>query len=195
MSKKRRVDKWLRENFRKLAIVFVSQFGVLANWFKSDCGAACALMIIKFFRPNDTTTVNELYRMIKKKDEYLSIWEIQNLLRYGFGIETTKQAGKTIEEFIDKKKGVIALIEYKGIQVWEKNPHTWFKDMHFVVVLGYEKKNEEDEGVYLVHDPLYPEGDSYRVRRIPISVFNKAWSVRRSGRLAIVTVESISEVY
>ncbi len=175
----------IRSEYKRLAVPFVSQLGHYANKKHNDCGAACVAMIIRAFFPDDKTTVDHLYYMTGVSgDNYLSVWNLINLLK-AFKIKSERVVGKKIEDFIDAKKGVIALIKYSEIQKWELNPNSYFGGQHFVVVIGYNDKH------YFVHDPLYPAGFRYRFRKIPKDVFDNSWRSAEPIRLAVVTVGEI----
>lgn len=190
----RRIVTALRKRFGivRLGIPFVSQLNteVGADQFNNDCGPASVCMLVEWIWPKTKVDPNHVFALIQSKDEYTSITQLMTVLFFSFGISNTREAGKTIEGFIDNGQGIIALILYSVIQMWELNPNSYFGGQHFVVVEGYKKdKNGEVTHVF-VHDPLRPSL-MYRPRKIPREVFDKSWREAAPVRTAIVTEKKV----
>ncbi len=168
---------------RHLSIPFVSQTGPGAEKYNNDCGAAAACMIVKAFNPGETVTPDEFYKLTgQKKDKYLSVGAIQNVLYNHFGIATNWEFGDRIIKNTKDNKLMIALINYGVIQNWEMNPNSNFRDQHYVVIGGYSQQ------YYRILDPLF---NKTRGRFIPIDLFSGAWEKAVPAMGAIVTAAPI----
>ena len=166
---------------KMLPIPWVPQTGEGANWVGNDCGAAAGLSILYAFFPNTTLTVNEFYEKTGETGGYLFMWQIEKVLREEAGIQTVRNVGKSIEDLVDKRLGVMALVDYGTLQAWEKNKLSDFTGPHFLTMVGYDDLN------IFVNDPLWDSS----TRAIPKMIFDAAWENTESPRLASVTKKPI----
>lgn len=174
-----------KNDTRVLDIPFVSQVGKGASKFNNDCGAAAGSMVTKAFWPGDEVTPDSFYKLTgKKKDVYLSVGDIRRVLYDRFGIATNWILKPDVKKWIDGGLAIIALIKYGPIQDWADNPHSNFRDMHYVVVAGYRP------GSAFIRDPLYPSS-SFGGYWIPNDIFYRAWSGGSPALGAIVTAAPI----
>ncbi len=172
-----------------LDIPFVSQLNMYldADDNNNDCGAASVAMIAGAF--GIEISPDEVYAMTGVSgDKYLSTWHLIAVLE-ALGIKATREVGKSIEDFINEKRGIIPLVRYSVIQKWKLNRHSYFGGQHWWVVIGYEKDKDGNVTHYYVRDPLYPKNAKFR--RIPKDIFDNSWESAEPIRLAVVTVGEI----
>lgn len=168
---------------RNLSVPFVSQLGPGADKYHNDCGAASACMIIKAFHPEDGVTPNKFYKLTgQKKDAYLSVGSIRDVLYDNFRIATNWEFGDRVVTNINNNLLMIALINYVSLQDWKKNPYSGFRGQHFVVVVGYGTNH------YRILDPLF---DAPSGIFVPHAVFTEAWQKAVPAMGAIVTAAPV----
>ena len=154
-----------------LPVPYVSQLGAGADVHNNDCGAACAVMLLRAYL-NLQMTPDEFYvRFAIQGDPYLSVSQLSNAMS-SLGLLTDFRAGLGLQDlftFLAASRPVIALLRYKVLEeagLTEKR----FEGPHFVVVVGIDSKN-----VY-IHDPLYTslaDGDAHPY---PLDIFYQAWT-------------------
>jgi hypothetical protein len=145
-----------------LPIPFVSQMGPGADAHRNDCGAACAVMLLKAYlgkrmTPDEFYTKNGL-----QGDSLVSVAQIiDGMSRQGLLSESRPGlALANLFTYLAMGKPLIALLRYKTL-----------KDagLNFVVVIGIDSKY-----VY-VNDPLFEDPIDGEARPYPFDLFWTAW--------------------
>lgn len=153
-----------------LAVPYVSQLTEDADAKSNDCGAACAVMLMKAYQ-KISLTPNEFYTQFGiTGDPYLSVTQLQNAMRT-VGLLTSFKAGQSIQDIFNllaSSKPSIALIKYKTLVEAGLTEKT-FAGPHFFVIVGMDFKY-----IY-VHDPLYSDPSVGEAHPYPLDVFWKAW--------------------
>jgi hypothetical protein len=149
-------------------IPYVGQVGQGANEHGSDCGAACACMVIAY-AGKPYTTVDAMYNEAKPSgDGYLWISDIMQML-FRRSIDCDYDAPITTDRLVALVRAgnpVIALIDYDELEAIRPNS---FNGSHFVVVY-----DGDDKDIY-IHDPLNSptSGANTKVSR---AMWDKAWT-------------------
>jgi hypothetical protein len=153
-----------------LPVPYVSQLGAGAEGHKNDCGATCAVMLLRAYL-NIVMTPDEFYtKFAIQWDPYLSVPQLRDAMS-SLGLLTDFRANLTLQDlftFLAASKPVIVLLRYKALAEAGLTEKT-FAGPHFAVVVGIDCKN-----IYL-HDPLYTnplDGDAHAY---PLDIFYKAW--------------------
>ena len=153
-----------------LPVPYVTQLGTGAEAHKNDCGAACAVMLLRAY--TDTTmTPDQFYTTFNiQGDPYLSVPTLRNALGK-LGVMTTFKGALTMADLFNTfatGKPAILLIRYKTLEdagLTEKH----YEGPHFAVAVGMDTKN-----VYL-HDPLYTNVSDGEAHPYPLDIFWKSW--------------------
>lgn len=154
---------------RSLNVPFISQFGVEADMYDRDCGAAAAAMIIHGYT-DQKPTVNEVRQATgEKADVFLYAYQLIKALNY-YGVSASWKISNLQTLLIDLNSGrpVIALILYGVLVDAHVGANTTFRGFHFVTVVGYDTEN-----IY-INDPIWPDVGGKQVA-VPQGVFNRAW--------------------
>lgn len=153
-----------------LSVPYVSQLGVGAEAHANDCGAACAVMLLRAYQKS-TLTPNDFYTQFNiPGDPFLSVNQVRNAMSK-LGVLTDYRAGMSIPDLFTlmaSGKPAIVLIRYKVLYeagLTEKS----FQGPHFAVVVGLDPKY-----IYL-HDPLYTDPLIGEAHAYPIETFWQAW--------------------
>jgi len=153
-----------------LPVPYVSQLGVGADTHKNDCGATCAVMLLRAYL-NIVMTPDEFYtKFAIQWDLYLSVPQMRDAMS-SLGLLTDFRANLALQDlftFLAASKPVIVLLRYKVLEeagLTEKK----FEGPHFAVVVGIDSKN-----IYL-HDPLYTNPLDGEAHAYPLDIFYKAW--------------------
>jgi hypothetical protein len=153
-----------------LPVPYVSQLGVGAEGHKNDCGAACAVMLLRAYT-NSTMTPDQFYAQFNiQGDPYLSVPTLRNAMGK-LGVLTSFKAGLLMADLFNTfatGKPVIVLIRYKTLEdagLTEKH----YEGPHFAVAVGMDSRN-----IYL-HDPLYTNVADGEAHAYPLDAFWKAW--------------------
>jgi hypothetical protein len=153
-----------------LPVPYVSQLGAGAEAHKNDCGAACAVMLLRAYT-SVVMTPDEFYTSFNLQgDPYLSVQTIRNAVG-NLGVLTTFKAGLTMADLFNTfatGKPVIVLIRYKTLEdagLTEKH----YEGPHFAVGVGMDSKY-----IY-VHDPLYTNVVDGEAHPYPLDMFWKSW--------------------
>ena len=153
-----------------LPVPYVSQLGAGAEAHKNDCGAACAVMLLRAYT-NSTMTPDEFYVAFNLQgDPYLSVLTIRNAIG-NLGVLTTFKAGLTMADLFNTfatGKPAVVLIRYKTLEdagLTEKH----YEGPHFAVGVGMDSKY-----IYL-HDPLYTNVFDGEAHPYPLDMFWKSW--------------------
>ncbi len=153
-----------------LPVPYVSQLGEDADAKNNDCGAACAVMLLRTYQKSGMTP-NDFYTHFGiSGDPYLSIPQIMNAMS-SLGLQTELKASLLINDlygYLAAGKPMIVLIKYRTLVDAGLTEKT-FQGPHFAVVVGLDIKN-----IY-IHDPLYTDPTVGEARAYPIEVFWKAW--------------------
>jgi len=153
-----------------LPVPYVTQLGVGADTHKKDCGAACAVMLLRAY--TDTImTPDQFYTDFNiQGDPYLSVPTMRNAMGR-MGVLTTFKAGLTMANLFDTLatgKPAIVLIRYKTLEdagLTEKN----YEGPHFAVAVGMDTK------YIFLHDPLYTNVSDGEAHPYPLDLFWKSW--------------------
>jgi hypothetical protein len=153
-----------------LPVPYVSQLGGGTETHTNDCGAACAIMLLRAYT-HTVMTPDEFYASFNiQGDAYLSIESLRNAMGK-LGVLSGLKAGLTLADLFDTfatGKPVVVSIRYKTLEdagLTERH----FEGPHFAVGVGIDSKY-----VYL-HDPLYTnplDGDAHPY---PLGLFWRAW--------------------
>jgi len=153
-----------------LPVPYVTQLGTGADVHRNDCGAACAIMLLRAYF-NVSITPDEFYtRFNISGDPYLSVPTLREAMG-NLGVLTTFKAGLTMMNLFNTfatGKPAIVLIRYKTLEdagLTEKH----FEGPHFAVAVGMDTKY-----IYL-HDPLYTNPSDGEAHPYPLEAFWKAW--------------------
>lgn len=153
-----------------LPVPYVSQLGAEADAHSNDCGAACAVMLMRAYQKSSITP-NEFYAQFNiPGDPFLSVNQIRSALN-SVGILTDFRAGLSIPDLFNlvaSGKPPIVLIRYKVLYeagLTEKP----FQGPHFSVVVGVDPKY-----IY-VHDPFYTDPRAGEAHAYPLEAFWQAW--------------------
>ncbi len=154
-----------------LPVPYVSQLGPGASKRMNDCGAACAVMLMRAYT-NTTMTPDQFYALFNiTGDPYLSVNTVRNALGQS-GVLNNYKAGMTMADLFNTfatAKPAIVLIRYKVFEdagLTEKH----FEGPHFAVGVGMDSKH-----IYL-HDPLYTNPRDGEAHAYPLDLFWKAWT-------------------
>lgn len=153
-----------------LPVPYLSQIGGGAEKHKNDCGAACAVMLLRAYT-NTTMTSDQFYALFNiPGDPYLSVPTLRNALGK-LGVLTSFRVGLTMADLFNTLatgKPVIVLIRYKTLEdagLTERH----YEGPHFAVGVGMDSKY-----IYL-HDPLYTKPTDGDAHAYPLEIFWKAW--------------------
>ncbi len=153
-----------------LPVPYVSQLGPGASDHNNDCGAACAVMLLRAYQKS-TLTPDEFYiRFGFQGDPYLSVTQLRTSMS-SLGLLTDFQANLNITDIfglLAASKPLIVLIRYKALAEAGLTEKT-FQGPHFAVVVGLDPKY-----IY-IHDPLYTDPLVGEAHAYPIDIFWKAW--------------------
>ncbi len=160
--------------FRPVALApvpYVSQLGEGASAHQNDCGAACAVMLLRAYL-NLQMTPDEFYtRFAIRGDPYLSIPQMRDAMS-SLGLLTEFRVNLGLQDVfmsLAASKPLIVLIRYKVLEeagLTEKH----FEGPHFALAVGIDSKN-----IYL-HDPLYTNPSDGDAHPYPLDVFYQAWA-------------------
>jgi hypothetical protein len=153
-----------------LPVPYVSQLGAGAEAHSNDCGAACAVMLLRAYT-HTPMTPDQFYALFNiPGDPYLSVTALRDALGKS-GVLTSFNAGLTMADLFNTfatGKPAILLIRYKTLEdagLTEKH----FEGPHFAVGVGMDSRN-----IYL-HDPLYTNPANGEAHPYPLDIFWKAW--------------------
>ena len=153
-----------------LPVPYISQLGAGADVHKNDCGAACAVMLLRAYT-NTTMTPDQFYALFNiPGDPDLSVPTLRDALGKS-GVLTTFRAGLTMADLFNTfatGKPVFVLIRYKTLEdagLTEKH----YEGPHFAIGVGMDSKY-----IYL-HDPLYTKLSDGEAHAYPLDTFWKAW--------------------
>ena len=153
-----------------LPVPYVSQLGAGAEAHKNDCGAACAIMLLRAYT-GTAMTPDEFYTNFNiAGDPYLSVPTLRNALG-NLGVLTGFQVGLTMADLFNTLaigKPAIVLLRYKTLEdarLTEKH----YEGPHFAVAVGMDAKF-----IYL-HDPLYTKPSDGDAHPYPLDLFWKSW--------------------
>jgi hypothetical protein len=153
-----------------LPVPYVSQLGEGAEVRSNDCGAACAVMLMRAYQKSSITP-NQFYVQYNiPGDPYLSVNQVRAALN-SQGILTDFRAGLSIPDLFNlmaSGKPAVVLIRYKVLfeaGLTEKP----FQGPHFAVVVGVDPKY-----IY-IHDPLYSDPLVGEAHPYPLDTFWQAW--------------------
>ena len=153
-----------------LPVPYLSQIGDGAEKHKNDCGAACAVMLLRAYT-NTTMTSDQFYALFNiQGDPYLSVPTLRDAMGK-LGVLTGFKAGLTMADLFNTLatgKPVILLIRYKTLEdagLTERH----YEGPHFAVGVGMDSKY-----IYL-HDPLYTRVLDGEAHAYPLDIFWKAW--------------------
>lgn len=148
---------------------FVSQEDFDSDQHVNDCGIACALMLIKKYKPDVNATVENLANSLgMSRWELTRLEDIENLLnRYEVPFENIRPFNLAMGlNALNSGRAYIALVNYKYIKKNRSFPH-------FIVVIGY------DNDYIYINDPL-----DYSNKKIPfISFANAISKTQEQGNL------------
>lgn len=154
-----------------LPVPYVTQLGAGAEAHKNDCGAACAVMLLRAY-VNTTMTPDQFYANFNiQGDPYLSVSTLRDAMGK-LGVLTSFKAGLTMADLFNTLatgKPVIVLIRYKVLEdagLTEKH----FEGPHFAVAVGMDPRY-----IYL-HDPLCTNMSDGEAHAYPLDIFWKAWN-------------------
>jgi hypothetical protein len=149
-------------------IPYIGQVGIGANEHGSDCGAACACMVVAY-AGKPYTTVDAMYNEAKPSSNgYLWVSDVMQML-FKRGIDCDWEAPITTDRLVALVKAgnpVIALIDYDELEAIRPNK---FDGSHFVVVVDGDDKN------IIINDPLNTPSSGANVK-VPRAMWDKAWT-------------------
>lgn len=153
-----------------LPVPYLSQIGDGAEKHRNDCGAACAVMLLRAYT-NTTMTSDQFYALFNiSGDPYLSVPTLRAAMGK-MGLLTGFKAGLSMADLFNTLatgKPVMVLIRYKTLEdagLTERH----YEGPHFAVGVGMDSKY-----IYL-HDPLYTRPSDGEAHAYPLDIFWKAW--------------------
>ncbi len=153
-----------------LPVPYASQLGTGADAHANDCGAACAVMLLRAYQKT-VLTPDEFYtRFSFQGDPFLSVTQIRTAIG-SLGLLTDFKATLSIQDIfaaLASSKPLIVLLRYKVLYdagLTEKS----FLGPHFAVAVGIDCKY-----IY-IHDPLYTDPLVGEAHPYPLDVFWQAW--------------------
>ena len=153
-----------------LPVPYVSQLGAGATAHSNDCGATCAVMLLRAYF-NLQMTPDEFYtKFAIQGDPFLSVPQLRDAMS-SLGLLTDFHANLGLQDlftFLAAGRPVIVLLRYKVLEeagLTEKK----FEGPHFAAAVGIDSKN-----IYL-HDPLYTNPADGDAHAYPLDVFWQAW--------------------
>jgi hypothetical protein len=153
-----------------LPVPYVSQLGAGAEEHANDCGAACAVMLLRGYQKT-VLTPDEFYtRFSLQGDPFLSVTQIRTAIG-SLGLLTDFKATLSIQDIFSalaSAKPLIVLLRYKVLYeagLTEKS----FLGPHFAVAVGIDCKY-----IY-IHDPLYTNPLMGEAHPYPLDIFWRAW--------------------
>ena len=171
-----------------LPVPYVSQLGPGAEEHRNDCGAACGVMLVKTYFPENNVTVNVFYNTCNPQgDVYLSASQIISALAVN-NVRSTWEENQDLDKLFDLLRNgqpAIALINYGVLVQANLTEKIDFTGAHFITVIGM------DNHYVYIHDP-YSTGKNGESRPIPIAKFLEAWghcSEQSNPNHAIVIAE------
>ena len=155
-----------------LPVPFVSQITPGAQEHYNDCGAACALMVLRAYNLGAELTVDQIYNKIAPSgDQALSAGGLQSLLAATtFGVKNKWRVDLSLHDLYDAlvdRRPIIALIHYAPLVKAGLTEKAGFLGAHFVVVVGMDIKNVS------ILDPYTTSGTE---RDIPVAIFRDTWT-------------------
>lgn len=135
-----------------LKVPLVTQWGIQANFKRTDCGPSCVLMVLEYYNKRGDLTVDKLSAetTLVARDNGLTPGQLVSLgakhgLKLRVQFDTTEAQ---IKNEIDNGRPVIALIAYRFILGrLDQRDNKPGSDGHFVVVVGY------DDTHFVIDDP------------------------------------------
>jgi hypothetical protein len=153
-----------------LPVPYLSQIGDGAEKHRNDCGAACAVMLLRAYT-NTTMTSDQFYALFNiSGDPYLSVPTLRTAMSK-MGLLTSFKAGLSMADLFNTLatgKPAMVLIRYKTLEdagLTERH----YEGPHFAVGVGMDSKY-----IYL-HDPLYSRPADGEAHAYPLDIFWKAW--------------------
>lgn len=178
-----------------LPVPQVTQWGIQANWRRTDCGVACALMCLEFYGRRGDLTVDALAHetSLKYGDDGLAPAEVAKILTdHGLPARSVKIANTAvIKAEIDAGRPVIALIAYRYItnrlDIGDNVPG---RDAHFLTIVGY------DDTHWIADDPDYwvPYVERGHDTRIAFTDLEKALSPYGDWCVFVETTEQMPTI-
>jgi hypothetical protein len=153
-----------------LSVPYVSQLGQGADAHSNDCGAACAVMLLRAYQKSSLTP-DEFYTTFNiTGDPFLSVSQIRNALTT-MGLLTDFRAGLTVPDLFNlMASGKPAIVLFRNKVLYEARlTEKSFEGPHFAVVVGLDSKY-----IY-VHDPLYTDPNAGEAHPYPLETFWQAW--------------------
>jgi len=153
-----------------LPVPYVTQLGAGADTHKNDCGAACAVMLLRAYTQTMMTPDQFYTNFNIQGDPYLSVPTLRDAMGK-LGVMTSFKAALTMADLFNTfatGKPAIVLIRYKTLEdagLTEKH----YEGPHFAVAVGMDTKY-----VYL-HDPLYTNVSDGEAHPYPLDIFWKSW--------------------
>lgn len=153
-----------------LPVPYLSQIGEGAEKHRNDCGAACAVMLLRAYT-NTTMTPDQFYGLFNiTGDPYLSVPTLRNAMGK-LGVLTTFKVGLAMADLFNTLatgKPVIVLIRYKVLEDAGLTERS-YEGPHFAVAVGMDSK------YIFLHDPLYTRVSDGEAHAYPLDLFWKAW--------------------
>jgi hypothetical protein len=153
-----------------LPVPYLSQIGEGAEKHRNDCGAACAVMLLRAYT-NTTMTPDQFYGLFNiTGDPYLSVPTLRNAMGK-LGVLTTFKVGLAMADLFNTLatgKPVIVLIRYKVFEDAGLTERS-YEGPHFAVAVGMDSK------YIFLHDPLYTRVSDGEAHAYPLDLFWKAW--------------------
>lgn len=154
-----------------LKVPYVSQIMDGALQHNNDCGAACAVMMLRAYGVALETSVDKFYdQIIPSGDISLTAGSIQaNMRRYG--LPCTWKGGLTpaqVFEYLLDDKPMMALIHYDPLVIAGLTQKSGFRGAHFVVVVSI------DIASVGIRDPY--RNDGIELVEVPHKVWDLAWT-------------------
>lgn len=176
-----------------LSVPYVSQLAPDAAAHNNDCGAACAVMLLRAYQKVSLSPDDFYVKFGISGDPYLSVTQMRNAMS-SLGLVTDFKAGLGIQDIFNALaagRPLIALFRYKTLVDAGLTEKT-FQGPHFAVIVGIDIKY-----VY-IHDPLYTDPLRGEAHPYPLDVFWRAWkevaqdpSLPNPERSAIIPVSGI----
>lgn len=175
-----------------LNLPLISQWGISASKYRTDCGVACVAMLLEFYHKRGDWTVDQLAAQTALTardkgltcDQLVTLAFLHDLNLYTHPYTTLEQ----IRREIDAGRPVIALIAYRFIlgrlDQRDNNP---LNDGHFIVIVGY------DDTHFIADDPDYwaPYTERGHNTLIPITELDAAISGGNPYRKCVFSREVI----
>jgi uncharacterized protein YvpB len=150
---------------KRLDVPWVGQnVGSDDDWSNSDCGPACATMLLRYLGQNVTVNQASKAAGLAKGYKGTAYWDLCKIL-LAYKVAAGRKAGLSIDKLkaeIDAGKPCILLVHYGSLKT---RSDLTFTGGHWILLTGYNV----DKQTFLYHDPYFKDS---RGRHVEISAID-----------------------